>query len=160
MTETLIRKYSIRELKRHLPSAVDVSVAGVLFFVMLLHWLFENKQQTKMKLKVSGEWTEKNNSVNAHCKYTIRGFERHLPSSVSVSVSDDLFFVLLLRWFFENTRWKKMKLKVSWEWTEQNNLGNAYRKYAIRGFRQNLPSTVDVSVAGVLFFVLLMYLLF
>ena len=70
-----------------------------------MHWLFEIKRQTKMKLKVSGERMEQNYSGNAHRKYSIRGFKRHLPSTVSVSSA--LFFVLLLRWFFENKRQTK-----------------------------------------------------
>ena len=48
-------KYTIRGFKWHLPSAVS----AVLFFVPLLRWLFKNKRQTKMKLKVSEEWTDK-----------------------------------------------------------------------------------------------------
>ena len=47
------RKYAIREFKCHLTSTVDVAVA-FFFFVLLLCLLFENKRQTKIKLKVSG----------------------------------------------------------------------------------------------------------
>ena len=47
--ETLIIKYAIRGFERHLPYAV----ADVLFFVLLLRELFENKGWTKIKLKVS-----------------------------------------------------------------------------------------------------------
>ena len=45
----------------------------------------ENKRQTKMKLKVSRECTRKNGIINSDHKYTMRGFERHLPSAVAVS---------------------------------------------------------------------------
>ena len=47
------RKYNIRGFDQYLSYAVDVSVADVLFFVLFLHWLFENKRETIMKLKVS-----------------------------------------------------------------------------------------------------------
>ena len=51
-----------------------------------------------MKLKVSGEWMEQKNGRSAHRKYAIRGFERHLPSYVSVAIDAGgvIFFVLLL----------------------------------------------------------------
>ena len=41
---------------------------------------------------------EQKNSRNAHLKYAIRGFERHLPSAVSVAVAvvAVLFFLLLM----------------------------------------------------------------
>ena len=67
------RKYAIWVSDRHLPSAVAVAVYGVLFFVLLLRWLFENKRETKMKLNVSGEWTEQKKGIINHCKYAIRG---------------------------------------------------------------------------------------
>ena len=38
---------------------------------------------------------------------------------------------------------------------EQNNGGNAYRRYGIMGFKRHLPGAVDVAVAGVPFFVIL-----
>ena len=38
-----------------------------------------------------------------------------------------------------------MKMKVSKEWTEQNNGGNANSKYAIRGFKCNSPGAVAIS---------------
>ena len=60
--------YSIRGFERHLTSVVAVDVAAVLFFVLLLQRLFEHNRQTKMKLKVSGKWTEQKNSRSAHCK--------------------------------------------------------------------------------------------
>ena len=34
----------------------------------------------------------KNSNINVHCKYAIRGFKSHVPSSVAVSVGDVLFF--------------------------------------------------------------------
>ena len=46
-------KYGIRGFKRNFPVAVDVSVYIVLFFVLSVCWFFENKLQTKIKLKVS-----------------------------------------------------------------------------------------------------------
>ena len=62
------RKYSSRGFEQHLPSAVSVAVDGVLFFVILLNLLFENKCQKKRKLKVSGEWTEQKNGGKYNCK--------------------------------------------------------------------------------------------
>ena len=67
-------KYTIRGFKLHFPSGFDVAVAVAaafdagLFFVLLLYLWFENKFQTKMKVKASGEWTEQNNGRSAHCK--------------------------------------------------------------------------------------------
>ena len=49
-----------------------------------------------------------------------------------------------------------MKMKVRKKLTEQKNGGNAKRKYGIIGFKRHLPGAVDVSVDGVIFFVLLM----
>ena len=43
-------------------------------------------------------------------------------------------------------------MKVSGEWTEQNNGGNAHRKYAIRGSQQHLPYDVSFAVADVIIF--------
>ena len=49
-------KYCIKWFKWHLLGAVDVavdvSVAGVIFFWLLISLFFEKKRQTKMKLKV------------------------------------------------------------------------------------------------------------
>ena len=53
-----------------------------------------------------------------------------------------------------------MKMKVSGEWTEQNNGGNAHHIYAIRGFERYLLSAVFSPVADVLFFVLFLHWLF
>ena len=64
----LIPKYAMRDFDVHLPFAVYVSVAAVLFFVLLLRLLFENKRKTKMKLKVSKELTEQKNGGIADCK--------------------------------------------------------------------------------------------
>ena len=108
--ETIISKYAIIEFKRHILPAFAVAVAAVLFFVLFLCWLFGNKRQTKMKLKVSGEQTEQKNSGNDHHKYSIRGFTSHLPSTVAVA--SVILFLLLLRWLFQNKRQTKMKLKV------------------------------------------------
>ena len=94
--------------------------------------IFENKCETKMKLKVSAKWTEQDYSGNDHCKYFIIVFKRHLPSNVAVDVDVVLFFVLLLHLLFENNRQTKLKLKVSRKWTEQNNCRRAVRKYAIK----------------------------
>ena len=87
-----------------------------------------------MKIKVSEEWIEQNNGRNTHLKYNIRVSERHLLSAVAFDVADLIFFVLLLSWLFENKRRTTMKMKISGEWTEQNNGRNARRKYVIRGF--------------------------
>ena len=66
-------------------------------------------------MKVRGEWTEQNNGINSHCKYANRGFKRHLPCDVAVAfgVAAVLFFVLLLRLFFETRCQMKLKLKVN-----------------------------------------------
>ena len=80
-------KYGIIGFKQHLPSAVAAYFAGVIFFVLLMCWFFENKRQTKMKLKVSVLKTEKNNCGNAHLKYSIRGFDRHLTYDAAVDVA-------------------------------------------------------------------------
>ena len=110
-------KYAIRGLKRHLPDDVAVAVSGVLFFVLLLRWFVENNRKTKIKLKVSVKLTEQKNCGNAHRKYVIRGFDRHLPYAVAVAVSvaiavdvavdvaDVLFFVMLLHLLFEKHKW-------------------------------------------------------
>ena len=90
-----------------------------------------------MKLKVSIQLTEQNNCGNTHRKYIIRGFNGHLP--YAVGVAGVLFFVLLMRWLFENKRETKIKLKVSGESTEQKNGGSADRKYAIRGSNGTYP---------------------
>ena len=66
-----------------------------------------------MKMKVSREFIEQNNGVNAHHKYSIRWFERNLPSSIYVAVYDVLSFVMLLSWLFENKRQTAMKMKFS-----------------------------------------------
>ena len=76
-----------------------------------------------------------NNSRNAHHKYLIRGFKRHLPYAVAAVI----FFVMLLHRVFEKRRETKMKLKVSGESTEQNNGGIPHRKYAIRGSNGTYP---------------------
>ena len=60
------------------------------------------------------------------------------------------FFVLFLRWLFENWRDTKMKLKIIREWKEYKNGGSADRKYAIRGSTETYP---------VLFLLLLFYFL-
>ena len=57
-------KYTIRGFKWNFPSAFDV--ASVIFFVLLLPSMFENKRQTEMKLKGSVKLTEQNNYGNAH----------------------------------------------------------------------------------------------
>ena len=72
-----------------------------------------------MKLKVSGEWTEQNNSGNAHRKYAIREFKCHLHCAADVDFSYIIFFVLLIRWLFENKLLTKMKVKISGEWMEK-----------------------------------------
>ena len=54
-----------------------------------------------MKINVSKRW-KKNKGGNANCKYGIRGFKQHLPGAVAVS--GVLFFLLLMRWFFEKKR--------------------------------------------------------
>ena len=128
------RKYSIRGFERHLPSDVDVdvAVACVLFSVLIMCWLFKNKRQTKMKLKVSAKWTEQKNCGNAHPKCTVGGFDRHLPSDFVDAVSSVFFFVLLLHGLFENKRKTKMKLRVSGELTEQKNGGSDDLKCSIR----------------------------
>ena len=46
-------KYAIRGFEWHFPSVVAVAVSAVLFFVLLLHCLFENKPQTTMNMTVS-----------------------------------------------------------------------------------------------------------
>ena len=55
-------------------------------------------------------------------------------------------------------------MNVRGELTEKNYGRNAHRKYAIRGLERYLPSnvsvSVDVSVAAVLFFLLLLSLFF
>ena len=68
------------------------------------------------------------NGGNANRKYAVRGFKGHLPNSVAISVDGVLFFVILMRWFFENNCRTKIKLKVSVKLTEQKNCGNAHRK--------------------------------
>ena len=93
-----------------------------------------------MKLKVSVKLTEQKSCGNAHCKYAIRGFDRHIPYAVDVYVSAVLFFVLFLHFLFEDWRNTKMKLKVSREWTEQKNCGSADRKYTIRGSNGTYPT--------------------
>ena len=57
-------KYAIKGFDRHSP--YDVDVAAVLFFVLLLHWFFENKRDTNIKLKVSIELNEQKNGGSAH----------------------------------------------------------------------------------------------
>ena len=52
--ETIIRKYFIRCFDLHLEYSVSVSVADVICFVVFLRWLFENKQEARMKLKFGG----------------------------------------------------------------------------------------------------------
>ena len=81
-----------------------------------------------MKLKVRFKKWEQKNWVNAHQKYAIIGFDRHLPYDVAVDVAAVLFFVMLLCWLFENQRDMKMKLNISREWTKHKNDGNAHRK--------------------------------
>ena len=54
-----------------------------------------------MKLEDRLEKLEHKNWVNAHRKYVIRGYDRHLPYDVAVAVDDVLFFVLLLQLLFE-----------------------------------------------------------
>ena len=71
-----------------------------------------------MKMKVIKEWTEQKNVGDNNHKYAIRGFKQHLLGDVSVACSGVFFFVLLLRWFFENKCQTKMKLKVSVKLTE------------------------------------------
>ena len=66
-----------------------------------------------MKLKVGIKLTEQNNCGNSYHKYNIRGFYRHLPYALDVSVYGVLFFVMLLRWLFENKLDMKIKLKFS-----------------------------------------------
>ena len=51
----------------------------------------KKKQQTTMKMKVTGELTEQKNCGNALCKYDFRGFGQNLTSSVVVDVADVLF---------------------------------------------------------------------
>ena len=104
-------------------------------FMLLMRWFFEKKCRTKMKLKFSVSKTEQKNCGNAHSKYNIPGFNRHLTYDVAVV----LFFLRLLRWFFENKCNTKMKLKISREWTEQNNGRSADRKYAIGGYNSTYP---------------------
>ena len=146
------REYAIRGFKRHVPGAVFVAVADVLFFVLLMRWFFFKKPETNMKLEVRVLETEQNNCRNAHCKYAIRGFDRHLPCDVSVSVAAVLFFVLLLRWLFENERNMKIKLKVSRECTEQKNSRSADCEYAIR-----LPNGTHPLMLLLLLFSFLFY---
>ena len=57
-----IPEYGKRGLKWNLPGAV----AGFIFFVLLMSWFFENKSQTKMKLKVSVKNTEQKKCGNTH----------------------------------------------------------------------------------------------
>ena len=79
-----------------------------------------------MKFKVSEEWTEQRKYGNAYCKYAVRGFKRRLLGDLAVAVAVVFSFVLLLRWFFENKRLTKMKLMVTGEWMEKNDIGNAH----------------------------------
>ena len=72
-------KYATMGFDGHLIYYVAVTVAGVLFFVLFLCRLFENKCDTKMKLKVIREWTEQKNSGSADSKYTIRGSNGTYP---------------------------------------------------------------------------------
>ena len=88
-------KEAIKGLKWYLLCAVDIDVADVQFFVILLRWFFEYERQNKTKLKASGEWTEKNNCGNAHHKYATRGFKQQLPSDVAVVVADVIFFYVV-----------------------------------------------------------------
>ena len=63
-------KYAIRGFKRHLLGAVEVvvSVAGVINFVLLLSWCFENKPWIIMKHKVSIKLIYQKNCGNSHYK--------------------------------------------------------------------------------------------
>ena len=72
-----------------------MSGAGVLFFVLLLRLFLDNKRQTKMKMKVSVKLIEQKNCGNAHHKYAIKGFDRHLPYYVDFAVTDVIFLLLL-----------------------------------------------------------------
>ena len=56
---------------------------------------------------------EQNNCGNSHCKYAIRGFDRHSPFDVAIAIAAVLFFVLLLCWFFENIRRMYQKMTSS-----------------------------------------------
>ena len=64
-----------------------------------------------MKMKVSKKWTEQKNGGNANIKYANRGFKRKLPGAVAVA--GVLFFVLLLRWFFETKHQKKRNWRLA-----------------------------------------------
>ena len=72
-------------------------------------------------MKFREKWTEQNNGGNANCKYSIKGFKRHLTGAVPVA--GVIYFVLLLRWFFFNKCWTKMKLKVGLKLMELKNCG-------------------------------------
>ena len=76
-----------------------------------------------MKMKVSGELREQKNVRKAHRKYSIRGFERNLPSAVDVADAAVVFFVLFLCWLFENKRQTTIKPEVGGKWTEKKNGG-------------------------------------
>ena len=112
--------------------------------------------------KVSKKWTYQKIVGNANHIYRIRWFKRQLTGAVSVDVGVDVgvdvsvavsvdvsvsvFFVMLLRWFFEKKRQTKMKLKARFKKSEQKNWGNTHCKYAIIGFNWYLPHPVSITV--------------
>ena len=87
------RKYAIRGFNLHLPYAVYNHVSSVLFFVLFVWWLFENRRDTKIKMKESREPTKQKNGGIPDSKYYTRRWNGNCPLLFLL-----LFFSFLCFW--------------------------------------------------------------